>query len=94
MQSDTGIAAVFRDTGKKAISVHIVIKSPGPLPMDMQKTILFILLFGVVNFFIILAHISLYQSDTPKLSWISMIVHALLLVIFPYGKIFKQKTTR
>lgn len=62
--------------------------------MDMQRTILFILLFGVVNFFIILCHISLYQSDTPKLSWLSMIVHAILLVAFPYRKILKQKTTK
>ncbi|NII28190.1 hypothetical protein HB364_24115 [Pseudoflavitalea sp. X16] len=57
----------------------------------MQKTILFILLFGVVNFFIILSHISLYQSDTPKLSWLSMIVHAILLAAFPYRRIFKTK---
>ncbi|WP_276486043.1 hypothetical protein [Paraflavitalea pollutisoli] len=57
----------------------------------MQKAILFILLFGVMNFFIILAHISLYQSDTPRLSWLSMIVHAVLLVIFPYRRIFTLK---
>ena len=71
-----------------------VIKCTSLLPMGMQKTILFIILMAVANFFIILGHIALFQSDTPKLAWLSMIVHAILVAVFPYGKIFKPKKNR
>jgi hypothetical protein len=58
----------------------------------MQKLILYGFVFCVVNFLFVLAHIELFQSNIPYISWGSIIAHIVLLIIFPYKKFIKHET--
>jgi len=60
----------------------------------MKKIILFLFLFGIINFLAVLGHIELFQSNIPYISWTSMAIHVVGLVLFPYKRFFiiKQQT--
>lgn len=55
----------------------------------MKKLILIGLGFALLNFLGFWAHVILFQSKWPFLSWISIIAHVVVLIIFPYTKVFK-----
>lgn len=57
----------------------------------MRKYLLLGLLFALFNFGAFWCHILLFQSNTPYLSWVSGLVHIIILIIFPYKKWFKNE---
>ena len=57
----------------------------------MKKHILLGLVFALFNFFAFWFHIILFQSPFPFSSWASIIIHIILLIIFPYKKCFKHE---
>lgn len=51
-----------------------------------------ILFFILVNILLIrILHPLLFQSSVPWLGWLSIWIHIVALVFFPYRKIFKTK---
>lgn len=57
----------------------------------MKKYILLGLAFAVFNFLAFVGHILLFQSTWPFSSWISILAHIVILIIFPYKKLFKNE---
>lgn len=57
----------------------------------MQKYILLGLAFALFNFGAFLCHILLFQSSWPYAAWISVLIHIIILIIFPYKKCFKHE---
>lgn len=57
----------------------------------MKKHLLLGLLFALFNFGAFLCHILLFQSNIPYLSWVSILTHIVILIIFPYKKCFKHE---
>jgi hypothetical protein len=57
----------------------------------MKKNLLFGLLFLVSNLLIGYSHILLFQSTVPFAAFGSLLIHAVLLIVFPYSKTFKVK---
>lgn len=57
----------------------------------MQKRLVYIFLFVVINLLLVLGHIAAFQSNMPKSSWLTMSIHAVLLILFPYKKVFGKK---
>lgn len=57
----------------------------------MKKYLLLGLAFAVFNFLAFLGHLLLFQSPYPYSSWISVSIHLIILIIFPYKKCFKHE---
>jgi hypothetical protein len=55
----------------------------------MKKQILFGLLFLTLNILITQIHIWVFQSRIPFAVFVSIILHFVGLLYFPYSKIFK-----
>lgn len=60
----------------------------------MRKTILNIFAFAMVNVALLFIHLTLFHSRVPFSAWLSMVVHFVLLVIFPYEKILAHKQVK
>lgn len=57
----------------------------------MRKLILLGLLFALFNFGAFWCHILLFQSPWPFASWISILIQTIVLIIFPYKKVFRYE---
>jgi len=57
----------------------------------MQKKLLLGLAFTLSNFLLFQIHLYIFKSSIPFLAWLSAIIHIVLLIIFPYTKIFKNE---
>jgi putative flippase GtrA len=57
----------------------------------MRKYLLLGLLFALFNFGVFWCHILLFQSPWPFSSWISILIQIIILIIFPYKKVFKHE---
>ena len=57
----------------------------------MKKYLLLGLAFAVFNFLAFCGHILLFQSFWPYAAWISVLIHIIILIIFPYKKCFKHE---
>lgn len=57
----------------------------------MKKLVLIGLAFALFNFFGFWGHLVLFQSTWPFISWVSIIAHVVVLIIFPYKKVFKYE---
>jgi hypothetical protein len=60
----------------------------------MRKTILKIFAFTIVNLALMLLHLTLFHSSVPFSAWLSMVVHFVLLVAFPYEKLITHKQVK
>jgi tetrahydromethanopterin S-methyltransferase subunit E len=58
----------------------------------MKKVVIIGLAFALFNFFAFWGHTVLFQSNWPYLSWVTIIAHIVLLIIFPYKKVFTYET--
>jgi hypothetical protein len=54
----------------------------------MRLRILRLLLFIAANFLLCLAHIHFFQSAWPFSAWVSIGLHLLGLLFFPYARAF------
>lgn len=57
----------------------------------MRKYLLLGLLFALFNFGAFWCHILLFQSPWPFAAWISGLIQIIILIIFPYKKVFKHE---
>lgn len=57
----------------------------------MRQNLLFGLLFVVSNLLIGYGHILIFQSSFPMAAFVSILLHLVYLIIFPYSKTFKVK---
>jgi hypothetical protein len=54
----------------------------------MRLQLLRLLLFLTANFLLCLAHIHFFQSTWPFSAWVSIGLHVLGLLFFPYARAF------
>ena len=54
----------------------------------MKKTFLVGLAFIAINILFFLFHFWIFKTDFPYLAWATGLLHIVLLIIFPYTKIF------
>lgn len=54
----------------------------------MQHLILKIFLFALINVILVLVHFWLFNKQ-PIIGYTTAIIHIILLIIFPYRKLFK-----
>ena len=54
----------------------------------MRLRIFRLLLFLAANFLLALGHIHLFQGPAPFTAWVSIGLHGLLLLFFPYKRAF------
>lgn len=57
----------------------------------MRLTILFLLLFVLANLLLVFLHIRLFQSALPFAAWVSILLHVIALIFFPYTKLSRIK---
>jgi ABC-type branched-subunit amino acid transport system permease subunit len=57
----------------------------------MKKTLLLGLAFLVSNILLIVLHFWVFRSSMPMLAWATALLHCVLLIIFPYTKIFTNE---
>lgn len=58
----------------------------------MQKTLIFIVCFVVVNAALAVLHITIFQGTHPYWAFRTLIIHLIVLILFPYKKVFKSKS--
>ena len=57
----------------------------------MRKNIAVVLIFIAINILIFFFHLSIFKGSMPYLAWVSGFVHLILLITFPYNKLFKNE---
>jgi hypothetical protein len=55
----------------------------------MKKNVLIGFLMFTANLLIIWFHLWLFKSPFPFAAWVTLFIHIILIIIFPYTKIFK-----
>jgi hypothetical protein len=53
----------------------------------MKIKLLYVLLFLIVNVFLVLLHLWIFKTSWPFAAWVTVIIHLLLLIAFPYKKL-------
>lgn len=56
----------------------------------MRKIILIVFLLLIANLLLCWLHIEMFKTSFVWSAWITGFAHIVLLIIFPYKKIFKQ----
>lgn len=56
----------------------------------MQKKLVYIICFLIVNVFLIVLHITIFQGNHPYWAFRTLAIHIILIVVFPYKKVFKS----
>ena len=56
----------------------------------MKRVFLAVFAFVIFNFLIALLHLWLFKTSVPFIAWITVSLHVVLLIIFPYKKFFRM----
>ncbi|AHM62322.1 hypothetical protein D770_20365 [Flammeovirgaceae bacterium 311] len=56
----------------------------------MKKKLLHLVPFLIGNVLLVLIHVWLFNTSCPKMAWLSLLHHLVLLVFYPYKQIFSQ----
>ncbi|WEK34857.1 MAG: hypothetical protein P0Y53_20410 [Candidatus Pseudobacter hemicellulosilyticus] len=54
------------------------------------RLILLLFLFILVNVGLVLAHLAIFRTSVPYLSWATGVLHIVLLITFPYKSIIRK----
>jgi hypothetical protein len=60
----------------------------------MRRLILWGLLFVAANYGLTVAHIALFQSAWPFAAWVSIGLHIIGLLFFPYAHVFNTPKSK